>query len=45
MGLVEQIYNRAKLKYGEGAGSSFPAKLLQDELRVSGELSPDGYSG
>ena len=35
MGLVEQIYNRAKLKYGAEAGSSFPAKLLQDELDES----------
>lgn len=29
MGLVEQIYNRAKRKYGDEAGSTFPAKLLQ----------------
>ena len=35
MGLVEQIYNRARRRYGDSAGSSHPAKLLQDELRES----------
>ena len=35
MGLVEQIYNRARRRYGDGAGSSHPARLLQDELQES----------
>lgn len=47
MGLVEQIYNRARRRYGDSAGSSHPAKLLQDELReslmVSGQRSPPPF--
>ena len=35
MGLVEQIYNRARRRYGDDAGSSHPARLLQDELQES----------
>ena len=35
LGLAEQIYNRARHRYGDDAGSSHPAKLLQDELRES----------
>ena len=31
-GLVQQIYNRAKYKYGANAPSTIPAKLIQDEL-------------
>ena len=30
--LVQQIYNRAKYKYGASAPSSIPAKLIQDDL-------------
>ena len=41
MGLVEQIYRRAMFKYGANAGSSHPAKLLQDDLNVS--LQIDGF--
>jgi hypothetical protein len=39
--LVEEIYNRARVKYGEDGGSSLPAKLLQDELDES--LSVAGF--
>lgn len=31
-GLVEQIYNQARFKYGDEAGSSHPAKLMPDAL-------------
>jgi 3-hydroxyisobutyrate dehydrogenase len=41
MGLAEQIYNRARCKYGDDKGSSFPAKLLQDDLRES--LMVEGF--
>ena len=41
MGLVEQIYRRAMFKYGADAGSSHPAKLLQDDLNLS--LQVEGF--
>ena len=38
-GLVEQIYNRARLRYGNDVGSSHPPKLLEDELNESLQTS------
>ena len=38
-GLVEQIYNRARLRYGNNVGSSHPPKLLEDELNESLQTS------
>ena len=40
-GLVEQIYNRARLKYGNQVGSSCPPKLQEDELQES--LQREGF--
>lgn len=39
--LTEQIYNRARLKYGDEAGSSSPPKLLEDDLNEP--LQIDGF--
>ena len=39
--LVEEIYNEAKMKYGDKKGSSYPAKLLQDALGE--ELQIEGF--
>lgn len=30
---VEQIYNRARFRYGNDAGSSYPPKMLEDDLQ------------
>eukprot|EP00794_Sanderia_malayensis_P020411 gene20411-22424_t len=39
--LVEEIYNEARVRYGDDAGSSHPPKLLQDDLNV--RLQIEGF--
>ena len=41
LGRSEQIYNRARLRYGDKAGSSSPPKLLEDDLNEP--LQVDGF--
>ena len=41
LGHAEQIYNRARYKFGNEVGSTSPAKLLQDELNEP--LQVDGF--
>ncbi len=39
--LVEEIYNEARVKYGDDAGSSHPPKLIEDDLGE--QLQVDGF--
>merc|ERR1719263_433514 len=41
LGLVEQLYNEARFKYGENSPSSIPAKLIEDALEE--RLYTPGY--
>ncbi len=41
LALTEQIYNRARRRYGDEAGSSSPPKLLEDDLNEP--LQIDGF--
>ncbi|XP_074653923.1 2-hydroxy-3-oxopropionate reductase-like [Tubulanus polymorphus] len=41
MGLVDQIYRKAQNKYGDDVGSTWPAKLIEDDLHESMQI--DGY--
>ena len=41
---VEQIYNRARFRYGNDAGSSYPLKMLEDDLQEQLQIGGTGLT-